>query len=391
MDWQLVRREDPLLEGGSTRARDYLQFLQAVGGTPTSITVTGERHVLIGQEPEPLINLGADPVSVQVFSLDLSVEYSGPFSGAATPDFFVNPGGPNAPVALIRNPDGTVLNGQEVVVSYRHDENLTLTYTHNQLLQETQRRIDIQSHVTADPLVKEGTPWPVALEAVVVLERGAVQSVVDAKVRTAVSQLFNTALVGQEVAQSDVVESLEGVDGVFKVLLPLSRMALSDGALILREGLNSSATFVQASATCRTYLLQDALDAACPVGGGSELFPVGIFRDDLPVILVQTLAALYATANSGLFLGSGGRVIPGLSDDVTLAAQGYDTPAERQARRVELTGNRVMVSLAPPTLPEEVRWSVTYQAQSDTGARDLAPNSVTYLTLGSLTITYASR
>lgn len=389
-DWELVRAEDPLLEGGSVRARDFIRFLVPVNGTGSEV-VTSERLVLVGQEPEPLANLGVDPVSIRLFNLDRSVEYVGPFAGAATPDFFVNGGGPNTAAAVVRNPAGVILSGQEVLADYQHDENLVLTYTHNALLAEAQRRVEVQSHVTADPLIKEGVEWPVALEAVVVLERGAVQAQVDSAARTALSQLFNNALVGQEVAQSDVVEALEGVTGVFKVLLPLGRMALSDGALIVREPLNSSSTFLASSAQATTYLLQDALEAACPVGGGDPTRPVGVYLNDQPLTLTTSLATLYATPNSALFLGVAGRSIPGFSDDATLTAQGFNTPAAREARRRELTGNRVAVSLTPPATPEQFAFSVTYQAEGDAGSRDLAPNTLTYLTLGSLALTYTQR
>jgi len=387
-NYDLFKLEDPLFEGESTQAQDFLQITQA-NGIPTGdvVIVNNESHVLIGQIPEALNNLGVSPLTVRVFNLGRTIEYAGPT--AATPDFFINPGDETTPLELVRNPDGTITNGQEVVVDYEHDENFSVEYVINEVVQDVQNAVEAQRHVTADVLVKQAIENPVDLEITIVLAPGAVQAVVDAAVRTNVSQLLNSLGIGEPVHQSDILRVIENTPGVDYVVVPLARLTHADDNLIVREVLNNAFTFLEQTAVSKLYVLQDALNFSTSDGGGADNLHKGVFQDRLPLTLVSSYAGLGSRTNAALIVGNGGLIIDGYSDDTTLEAAGFDTEAEKTAQRLALTANRIFLSLENADSPENHEYEVTYASSGDTQTRStITLTDVTYAELGDLTITF---
>ena len=55
---------------------------------------------------------------------------------------------------------------------------------------------------------------------------------------------------------------------------------------------------------------------------------------------------------------------------------------------MELTANRVLVSLAIGDNPTTHTYTTTYITGVDAGAKDIDPGEAEYLTLGTLTVTY---
>lgn len=389
-NYDLFKIEDPLFNGYSGQAQDYLQITQ-VGGIPTGdvVIVNDERHVLLGQIPEPLDNLGVSPLTVRVFSLDRLTEYAGPT--AATPDFFINEGDETTPLELVRNPDGNITNGQEVSVDYEHDENFSVEYVINDVVQDVQAAFEVQRHVTADVLAKEAISNPMDLEVTIVLSPGAVQSVVDASVRTNVSQFLNSLGIGDPVHQSDIVRVIENTAGVDYCVLPFARLTHGDNNLIVREVLNNAFTFITQTPVSKIYVLQDALNFSTTDGGGSNTLHKGVFQDRLPLTLVNSYAALTSAKNTALIIGKGGIIIQGYSDDTTLEAAGFDTTAEKEAQRLALTANRVFLSLDVADTPENHSYEASYGVFGDTSTNSSVElTDVTYAELGNLTITYRS-
>jgi hypothetical protein len=100
------------------------------------------------------------------------------------------------------------------------------------------------------------------------------------------------------------------------------------------------------------------------------------------------LTSLGTVAGRAYILGSEGRSITGFSDDATLIAEGYTTASQITARRLELTANRVLVSLPVGDSPTAHTYAATYIVGVDKGAKDIDPGEAEYLTLGALTFTY---
>jgi hypothetical protein len=389
-NYQLYRKEDPLLMGYSTKATDYLEIRQS-GGVPTGDTfvINDERHVLVGETPEALSNLGVNPISVRVFSLDRNTEYNGPNSN--NPDYLIEEGDEVTPLRIVRVPSGSIVNGEEVSVDYQHDENFEVEYTINNLLRRVQKEINKQSHATADVLVKQAISNEVDLEMTIVLKPGASKAQVDANIRTRLSQLLNSKEIGEPVYQSDIVQAIENTKGVVYVVMPFSKMALQDGSLIVREQINNDATFLESQSGTKVYVFKDGLNYPTYDGASRPTLHKGIFKNTQPIEIVSSYNDLLTGSDRALVVGRNGLVISGYSDDTTLTAQGYDTAEERKERRLELTANRVFVSLDETDTPEFHEYDATYEVVGDRGSKSLMVTDVAHLELGSLTITYQTR
>jgi uncharacterized phage protein gp47/JayE len=388
VNFQLYRLEDPLLEGFSTQAQDYLQVMEA-NNIPSGQTfvVNDERRVLVGEIPEPLTNLGVTPFTVRVFSLDRLTEYEGP--DGINPDFFIEPGTDTTPLHIIRNPQGAIGNGQEVSVDYEHDENFQVSYVINNTLLEVQRKVDKQRHITADVLVKNAIPNPLDIEMTVVLSPGANRSKVDLDVRTNVSQLLNSSGVGKAVHQSDVVHAVEKTPGVHYVVVPFARMTHSEGNFIVREVINNASVILEQGPNNKVCVLQEALRYSTIDGGGDGFSHKGVFQDTQPLTFVNSYAALRTTVNSAYVVGNDGLIIQGYTDDATLTNQGFTTTATRVARRRALTANHVFVSLPQNDSTQNHTYAVSYRVGKDQGSNStIELSAVAYAELGNLTITY---
>lgn len=387
-DYALYQTQDPLLEGKSTLAQDYLQVsTKGISSSLGVVQINDERHVLIGQTPDELHNLGASSLTVRVFSLDRLTEYAGPSS--PTPDFFLVEGNSTSPVELVRNPGGQISNGLEVSVDYEHDENFTVDYVVNEVLQRVQEAVNTQRHITADVLVKEAIANPIDLELTLVLMQGAVKAVVDSLVRTRVSQYMNSRGVGEPVHQSDIVRIIEGTSGVDYVVVPFARLSHADRNLLVRESLSDSFVYLDQNPLTKFYVLQDALNYATVTGGGFDSSHQGIFQDGLLLPMAKSYSDLKVTTGAAFISGAQGLILAGYSDDVTLTGLGFNTQKERDEQRLALTANRVFLSLPLNDSPENHSYQATYQVSQDTSVRStIELTEVSYAELGDLTITF---
>ncbi len=390
--YKLYKAEDPLMEGESTIANNFLRIIQQ-GGVPSgdSIQINAELHVMIGFFEEPLDSIGINTKTIRVFSEDRLTEYLGPET--PTPDFIIVEGTPTTPAKVLRTSTSAIVSGQTVSVDYSHDENFTVTYVINDLLQQTQQVFDRMRHVTADVVVKQAISNPLDLETTVQLKAGATKDKVDPQLRTRVSQELNQKLIGQGSAQSDIIAVVDNTSGVDFEIVPLARMAYADGARRLRETIPSEflhlVTLDQGGN--EVYLADTALQYPTTDGGGLETEHKGVFQDDVALSLVSDPNTVGLLPTQAAILGASGASLNGYSDDITLQAQGFLTQAARDAERARRTGNRILISLAltvPPDSPGKHLFAVSYVVRGDSGAKDIAASQVEFLELGNLVVTY---
>lgn len=393
--FQLFKTEDPLLEGESTIASNYLVINQ-VGGIPTgdTITVSDEAHVLIGFFEEPLNNIGISVTTLSVFSQDRTVEYAGPDSPA--PDYEVVGGTATTPLKIYRTTNSTIASGETVVVDYVHDENFTVTYVINDLLQQLQRTVDIRRHITADVLVKQAIQNSLDFDTTIQLKRGASRDTVDPAVRTNVSTELNSKLIGQGIAQSDMINAIDSTEGVDFQVLPLARMGYADGSLKPRERLAKSNARLGSLdiGGNQAFILTNALQYPTTDGGGLPTEHKGVFQDDEAMVLAPSLTTVASGPNQAYIIGSGGAAITGYSDDATLIADGFTDPEDILAERVLRTANHVVVALSsagtPTDNPDMHDYSCSYVIRGDVGPHDITTSDVEYIDLGALTLTIRS-
>ena len=399
----LVHPEAPLDTGRSALAGDFLQingFTDSTGATIPSggtIAVTDESHVLVGQYPEFLDSLGANYLTIVVKSADGLVTYAGPNDPSGAPDYQITLGTQTKAVSITRTDASTIPNGATVLVSYEHDENFTVTYTTNLIVSLTQGSVDSKKHATADVIVKDAIPAPLDIEATVVLIRGRDSGTVDTTLRTNLSNFFANLRLGDAVRQSDIIDVIERTSGVSYVLVPVTKMVRSVGGTVVREALSTdtvseSTLLVNLTTNAAiVYLLTQELTAATVDGAGAEGDFKAVFQDDVALDLLlgsATLTSLGATSGLAYVIGGVGAVIEGYSDDATLEADGYTTASSKQARRVALTANRVLVSVDPGDAPTNHSYAVTYVVGEDSGAKNIDPGAAEYCGEGTFTFTY---
>lgn len=388
----LYKPDDPLLDGESTIASNYLQVVQ-YNGVPTgnSILVNNEVHVLIGVQNEPLDSIGINTATIVVYNSTRTIQYNGPSS--PTPDYEIVQGTATTPASIVRTSATTIPNGASVSVDYSHDENFTVTYVINELLQQLQTLVNNMRHVTADVLVKQAVQNFVNIETTVQLANGAVKDTVDPAIRTAVSLVLDTKLIGQGVAQSNVDAAINNTTGVSFNVLPMALMAYADGSIKLREKLVSS---FEALPTLdiggnNVFILTQELDNPTIDLGGTPQQTHGVFMDDVQLTNAQSLQLVGSGPNQGWIIGSEGAIIQGYSDDATLASQGF-LPDQIPAERLRLTANHAVVSLTGAGLPEDNPgnhvYTVSYVVYGETGSQDINAASVEFIDLGDFTITY---
>lgn len=390
--YKLYKTDDPLLDGESTIAKNYVAITPS-GGIPSgdTITVNNELHVLIGFEQEPLASIGINTATLRVFNEQRTIEFLRPES--PTPDFDIIPGTPTTPARIARTAASQIANGQEVSVDYIHDENFTVTYVVNELLQQLQAIINNKSHVTADVLVKQAIQNDIDIETTVQLARGAAKDKTDPKLRNNVSLDLSKKLIGDGEAQSNIDAAINDSAGVQFNVLPMARMAYADGSQKLRESVLSTSTHIGSldSGGNLVYILTNALEFPTTDGGGLDVEHKGVFQDDVAMTMSATLTGVGALLNQAYIIGSNGAIITGYSDDATLAGEGF-FPIQYGAERLRRTANHVLVSLLgsgiPSDNPTNHAYAVSYVIRGDSGAHDINVSAMEVLDLGILTVTY---
>lgn len=407
--YRLFHPASPLEKGRSSDAGDYLQvILPADTSLPTipsgePLEVVDESHVLLGGT-EYLDNLGINPVTVVVQSPDKTVTYVSPYDPSvalgATPDYtFVQEKG-SAPLGLSIPAGSQLENGDEVLVSYRHDENFTVEYTTNILVGIAQEKINSTRHATADALAKEGSSLGADIYATVVLRKRQKPSQADQSLRSALARLIGSLGQGVPLHQSDVIRAIEEIPAVSYVVVPLTKLTVSDGSLIFPETLNSAAgAYLRIESwsqgpTVDVFLLTDPLDWSTTDAGGPENEFRGVLRDDLRLTHHESApnfngVPLKDVVNSAFIIGNSGLLIPGYSDDATLQVQyPLASSSDLLARRVELTANRVLLALPKGATPDQSSYKAMYIVSGDNGVKSIEPGPVSWVTLGDLDFTY---
>lgn len=390
--FSLYKTDDPLLDGESTIAQNYLQVVQ-YNGTPSgnTITVNNEIHVLIGFQNEPLDSIGINTATIAVYNEARTTQYAGP--GTTTPDYEIVQGTATTPAAIVRTSNSTIQNGLTVSVDYVHDENFTVTYVINELLQQLQQVVNNMRHVTADVLVKQSIQNFVNIETTVQLKSGATKDNVDPAIRTAVSIALDTKTIGQGIAQSNVDAAINDTTGVSFNVLPMALMGYADGSLKLREVLNSSYEHLSTLDIGGNvvFILTQELENPTTDSGGLTTEHHGVFQDDVMLTAATVLSSVGSAPGQSWIIGSEGAVIQGYSDDATLAAQGF-LPDQIDAERLKLTANHAVISLSgaglPPDNPGNHDYTVSYVIRGEIGSQDIDAASVEFIDLGNFTITY---
>jgi len=388
--YTLNRTDSFLLTGRSTQSSDSVSLTLT---TTEEITVTGEGHVIVGLNPEYLNRLGVNPFSIRVFNPDRTIEYAGAF-GSGSADFTILPGTDTTPTAILRVAGGLIASGQSVVVDYLHAENFVVRYETNAVIEAVQSSIDQNKHITADVLAKASLPVPVEISATLVLDVGANRGTVDSSARSSFSDFFNQFRTDNPLRQSDIIALLEEVPGVSYVIQPLTKLSRADGSYVVDDRVPSSLpgdSFLIPSwstSTSLVWILVSPLTASTTTAGGSDNQFRAIYQDGSEIPITRTPPSLLGNQSEvSYIIGAEGLVIPGYSDDSTLLAQGFSGQRAVQ-RRIEITSNRILLSLPSGDSPTSHQYSATYIVAGNSGVRNINPGPTEFLTLGNVDLVY---
>jgi hypothetical protein len=388
--YRLLRTEPFLLEGRSTQARNAVVL--DLTSSPL-ISVVSEPHVMTGFDPEFLNKLGVNPYSIRVFDVTGAIEYTGSFSGTGSFDFVIIPGTSTLPTAVQRITGSTITSGQSVVIDYEYDQNFVVRYEINAVIESVQEKIDQTKHITADVLVKAAIPVPVDIYATVVLEVGANRETVDSAIRRNITTFINQFRTDNPIRQSDVTAIIEETPGVSYVIQPLTKLSRAKDSYVVGDVIptaqagDSFLITSWSSPSNLTWLLRAELTSATTTGGGNTDEFRAVYRDTT-ALEIQTVLPNILSPGYAYFIGSEGLVIPGYSDDATLIAEGYVNITMRNQRRVEITRNRVIVSLPIGVSPTNIKFSATYLVGVETGPKNINPGPTEFLTLGTVEFSY---
>lgn len=407
--YALYHPSSPLVLGRSAEAGDYVKVTQALTATGdtipsgTPIVITGEAHVVL-DGVEYVNYLGANPLTLRIFTPDRATEFLSPYDPSvqtgSTPDYTIIEGDVTTPLGIQLTSASAITAGLQVIFDYSHDENFSIEYTVNSLVGVVQNEIDTTRHITADVLVKEAVPLPVDIFGTAVVIKGASIPTVRASVRTNLANLFNALVLGEPLRQSDILGVIDGTEGVSYVVVPLAQVALANDAPIIRETLPSdvAADFFKITAWSTplldTYLALAPLRASTSNGGGPTNDFRGVFRDNVAFVHLDQApnvngVPLANAPNQEFIIGSQGMSIPGYSDDATLrAASPFATDEQIDTRRTDISADRVLVTVPKGVSLVGSSLQVTYTVQGDGGVRNIEPGPVSYLTLGTLDLTF---
>lgn len=380
--FSLVHPNGPLGLGCSTKAGDYLQINQstdpaAVTPSGNLIPVSSEPHVITGFYTEFLYFLGAETLSIVVKDDTNSITYKGPYDPSGMPDYLIVEGTSTTAAGIKRTSTSAIPDGAVILISYSYYENFAVTYTTNLVTSVLQQELDDMAHATADVLAKQAVLTPVDITATVILKKGVDRVNADLAIRNNLQYLAGTLKLGDPMRRSDVIGEIDGTAGVSYVVVPLTKMVRATGCQIVRNDL-ATGSFADSflipdwsNGQYQTWLILEELTAPTATGGGPINEFRGVYQDDNELTLQLSAPQNLALAGGQAYIiGSEGQVIPG-----------YGTGAVK---------NRVLVSLPVGDTPTNHTYWCTYTTSEDVGDKDIDPNSMEFLVLGDVSLTFDS-
>jgi len=350
-NYELVKLEDPLEDGGSTSSNDGIRIMYANNLPLTQFqTITDEEHVLVSDIDEPLDYKGVDVETIFVRNDTRTVTY------VENVDYRVTTGSETTSTTLRLIDAGSIYNGQKVLVSYGAIENFTVTYTTNGLLQDVQEEVDIMKHACADVVVKAAVENNVDFVFTVIPKANVTNlNLLTSKIRTAIANYMAQMEIGVALTQSEVVNIIQDVNDVDYVIVPFAKMVKADESFITRDDIGKTQFEVYNEGLVTSYITSsEVLTYSTIANGGPDNLFRGVFEDKEALIL---------------------------QEDPLDVSEGY-------GRAYIQEDGKIIVSTKDGELPDTKSYSVSYYVYGETGARDIEVASVEYLSIGSMTIVY---
>lgn len=373
LTYTFYKTEDPLVQGQSSKAQDYIIINN--NNESKIITTTGEQHTLNELYSETLSNRGVDITSIVVKNSNGDVFLS-PLSSSA-PDYIIET---NEELTTIRRTTSSnITSSQVVLVDYEYLENIVVNYITNLVVSNLQTEINEQKHMGADVLIKEVTPVNVNVKGLIYLEPGTNPTSVDSSIRASISNRILQEPLGGNLFPSDIIRELDFISGVSYVSLPLTQLSLSQDDQILREKVSPTIpTEITGftSSSHKVWLMDVQLNHVPDTGGGSN---ARVFLDK---------------AEIG-YLDQGQRETPSNWLETKGSIVGLEKAfTDIGGVRTEIPNSerKLIISLPLGKTPLDYEIEVNYTCGSGLGVvSEIRLNQFSYLQVGELSFTYEER
>lgn len=343
--------DDMLLDGNSTKTSRSIQLLyDASAGLPKGQLLENTDSIsLPANEYVDLSKKGIDENTIVVTNLTDTITY------VLNNDYLLMMSDTAFNyISIARSITSSITSGQTVKVSYKYGEPVTVTYNINSLIGPLQQKIDVKRHITADVLVKLANKIDVDLEFTVKLKFGASSPVVKDTLANNISAIFNQKKMGQRISQSDVIAVIDDTKGIDYIVLPLTKMIISDGTHIANEQIPKNAVWsIHLASTVTAYktiagILQ--YNTAGSTSDSSKFWRIS--EDDVALTLVNSANEVANGAGRGYIASDG---------TVYISTRANDNPAAHII-------------------------TVAYNVHGETGCHDVVTTDLDYLNLNSLII-----
>lgn len=348
-NYELVKLEDPLENGMSTIASDSVRIKFANNLPLTGFqTISNEAHILILDKEEPLNFLGADPESIVVQNNTTTF--------IRNVDYRIIPGTDITATSITMIETGSILNGEEVFISYIAIENFTITYTTNDLLNTVQLKIDEMKHACADAIAKQAIQNKIDFAFTVIPKTGVSNlAALTSKISTAISNYITQKGVGISITQSDINLIIRSIPDVDYVVVPFARMVKADGSFIVRDTIGRTQFELYNEDVVKSYItVASVLTFSTINNGGPENLFRAVFEDKQALVLQ--------------------------SDPVDVSG-GY-------GRAYIQADGRLIISTKDGYLPDTKNYDVSYYVYGERGSKDITVASTESLIIGNITIKY---
>ena len=370
LSYTFYKTEDPLVQGQSSKAQDYIIIDN--DGLEKVISITAEEQTLNELYAETLSNRGIDITTIVVKDSNGNT-FASPLT-SATPDYVIEVNGDLTTIR--RTTSSTITSSKTVLVDYEYLENITVTYQTNLVVSNLQLEVDEQKHMGADVLIKEVSPVRVNVKGLVYLEQGAAASSVDSVIKASIFNLITETTLGGRLYPSDFIREIDSVRGVSYVSVPLTELSLSEGDQILREKVTPTIPVEITeftSSSHKVWLMDVQLDHVPASSGGSNV-RVFLNRKEIDTL------SLGQRELSSNWIGTKGSVV-GL-EKAYVSSGGVLTEIPNSARKL-------MLSLPLGETPLDYDIEVNYTCGDGTGVvGEIRLNEFSYFQVGDLSFTY---
>lgn len=370
LNYTFYKTEDPLVQGQSSKAQDYIIIDN--DGLEKIISITAEEQTLNELYAETLSNRGVDITTIVVKDSNGN-NFASPLT-SATPDYIIEVNGDLTTIK--RTTSTTITSGQTVFVDYEYLENLTVTYQTNLVVSNLQLEVDEQKHMGADVLIKEVSPVRVNVKGLVYLEQGTSASSVDSIIKSALFNLITETSLGGNLYPSDFIREIDSVQGVSYVSVPLTELSLTDGDQILREKLSPTIPVEVTeftSSSHKVWVMDVEISHVPQQSGGAN---ARVFLNGKEI---ETLSVGQRETASN-WVGEKGSIV-GL-EKAYVSSGGVLTEIPNTARKL-------MLSLPLGETPLDYEIEINYTCGNGTGVvGELRLNRFSYFQVGELSFTY---